>query len=160
MPTDQSVRFDNREGISPVKKTGQLSQREPNAVRRSPRFCFSLNIKAELLSQKQVLGSDSGGERRPRRKKVKMSANTSRLFQINAATGERVQTGDVITQFYEITAQMRFGQRDLIFAEHRIVTVRPRLPQDAEPCNILSRPVHGFHPGRELSEAIQRGTKP
>jgi hypothetical protein len=52
--------IDNHEGIPPIKEPGEPGQRKPNGVRSSPRFCFSLDIKAELLSEKQVLASDSG----------------------------------------------------------------------------------------------------
>ena len=37
-------------------------------------------------------------------------------------------------------------------------TVRPAQPSDAEGCNALSRQVHGFDRGAELTQAIQQGT--
>jgi len=60
MPTDQSIRLDDCQSILPVEETGQSGKRKPNGVGGSLTFCFSFDIKAELLSQKQILGGESG----------------------------------------------------------------------------------------------------
>src|SRR2546427_3925645 len=48
MPTDERVGFDDREGIPPIEKAGEPSQRKAIGVGGLSRFCFSLGIEAEL----------------------------------------------------------------------------------------------------------------
>ena len=50
MPTDQRVRFDNRQGISPIEKAGQSSKRKANSVVGPLRSHFPLNVQGELFA--------------------------------------------------------------------------------------------------------------
>jgi len=58
MPTNQCVGLDDHQRIAPIDETRKLGQRETNRVRCFPWFIFSLDVKGELLSQKQILGGD------------------------------------------------------------------------------------------------------
>jgi hypothetical protein len=61
MPTDQGIGFDDGEGIPPVEKIRQSSQRKADRIGRPAWFRFLLDKKSELFTQKQIFGRDGGG---------------------------------------------------------------------------------------------------
>src|SRR5262249_55809581 len=64
VPTDQRVRFDDDEGISPIKEMGEPSQSKANGVSGAAWPHFSFYEQAELFAKKEVFGHDSS--RRPK----------------------------------------------------------------------------------------------
>ena len=59
MPANQRIRFDDRENVPPVEKTGDMGKRKTNGVGSAPRLDLSLNVETELFAEEQILGGNS-----------------------------------------------------------------------------------------------------
>jgi hypothetical protein len=60
MPTNQRIRLDDNESITPVEASAKLGKRKTDRIGRTPRFPLSLNKQPELFPQKQVLSGNCG----------------------------------------------------------------------------------------------------
>jgi hypothetical protein len=56
MPTDQSVRLDDHQSVSPIEHTRSQHQTPASRGRQQLGFQFAFLLESQLLSQKQVLG--------------------------------------------------------------------------------------------------------
>ena len=63
MPTDQRLRLDHHQGVSPSEEPGQQSQDQPRRIIGSPWLGVALNLEGELFPKEQILGSQ--GSMRP-----------------------------------------------------------------------------------------------
>jgi len=60
MPSDQRVRFHNREHAAPVDQPRQDNERYPSCIVGAARFHLALQAQRQLLSQKQILSGELG----------------------------------------------------------------------------------------------------
>ena len=60
MPSDERVRLDHREDVTPLEQRREPDERNPAGIVRAPRFHLPLDVERELLSEKQILSGKPG----------------------------------------------------------------------------------------------------
>ena len=55
MPTNQRIRLNDDQSITPVKESAELAESKADRICRPPRFLLSLHIERELFPEEQVL---------------------------------------------------------------------------------------------------------
>jgi len=58
MPSDQRVRFHDREQAAPLEQPGQSDERNSRRIVGAARRHLALDVQRQLLSQKQILGGE------------------------------------------------------------------------------------------------------
>lgn len=59
MPSDEGIRLDNSQSLSPRKQTGKQYQSEPASITRSAGPDLALQVQSQLLAEKKVLSGQS-----------------------------------------------------------------------------------------------------
>jgi hypothetical protein len=58
MPSDERLRLDHREELTPINQPGQRDERQPRRVIGSPRLDLPLEVQRQLLAEEQILGGE------------------------------------------------------------------------------------------------------